>query len=557
MPIIGVKRSSNSQEHQTLNKRPTPTPGLWGRFVNLLSSVMSRDETATGSHGDGTKGTIATRRDILISVPQARVLHTPVLSELERGSNRKFDILSVTTPTLRPSRTPLFTPVLLNNKSRQHVAKTPRSHKIAVMSSNSSSLRSDILSGSPPSIMPTSLQRSKDHQGVISKPSGPVSRVISSRSISTESRMEAKPMLTKRVSSSTASKDQVILTSMSEVSLPVRQLWNSSTSQRSDSKHLISSVPLSITNVQSTLPTTDHESNVDQVSKKRSHTNHNGMTHHLGNKSSDKLEEWQKWFTEFKYSYHSNRRDITAQIEAAEKYAKLQNNQRQQLCNQRVDQLRRRFDSGLSLDELLASPDQEEQTVEIRLQHDDAEELQIRQALGSGAPDEELSHAFRIRLKRRDISTLNHLQWLNDEVVNFYMSMIAECCPDVHTYSSFFYSKLMSAGYSGVRRWTKKVDVFSKRLLLVPVHLGMHWCLAAIDFTSKQISYYDSMMGRNPTCLDGLRQYLTQEAQDKKSVSFDLTGWKYTCHQDIPEQLNSSDCGVFMCMWHHCYTIVC
>ena len=66
--------------------------------------------------------------------------------------------------------------------------------------------------------------------------------------------------------------------------------------------------------------------------------------------------------------------------------------QRQQLCNQRVDQLRRRFDSGLSLDELLASPDQEEQTVEvccipykvycivhyqIRLQHDDAEELQV------------------------------------------------------------------------------------------------------------------------------------------------------------------------------------
>ena len=37
---------------------------------------------ATGSHGDGTKGTIATRRDILISVPQARVLHTPVLSEV-------------------------------------------------------------------------------------------------------------------------------------------------------------------------------------------------------------------------------------------------------------------------------------------------------------------------------------------------------------------------------------------------------------------------------------------------------------------------------------------
>ena len=35
------------------------------------------------------------------------------------------------------------------------------------------------------------------------------------------------------------------------------------------------------------------------------------------------------------------------------------------MCNQRMDQLRRRFDSGLNLDELLASPKQEEQTIEV------------------------------------------------------------------------------------------------------------------------------------------------------------------------------------------------
>ena len=34
-----------------------------------------------------------------------------------------------------------------------------------------------------------------------------------------------------------------------------------------------------------------------------------------------------------------------------------------------------------------------------------------------------------------------------------------------------------------MKRWTRKVDVFSYDILLVPVHLGMHWCLAVVDFS--------------------------------------------------------------------------
>lgn len=50
--------------------------------------------------------------------------------------------------------------------------------------------------------------------------------------------------------------------------------------------------------------------------------------------------------------------------------------------------------------------------------------------------------------------------------------------PSVNTFNTFFYPKLRSSGYSAVRRWTKKMDIFAKDLLLVPVHLGMHWCLS-------------------------------------------------------------------------------
>ena len=57
----------------------------------------------------------------------------------------------------------------------------------------------------------------------------------------------------------------------------------------------------------------------------------------------------------------------------------------------------------------------------------------------------------------------------------------------LHITSSFFYTKLSSSGYQGVERWIKNVDMTRLRLLLVPVHLGTHWCLAAVDFRKKVI----------------------------------------------------------------------
>lgn len=36
------------------------------------------------------------------------------------------------------------------------------------------------------------------------------------------------------------------------------------------------------------------------------------------------------------------------------------------------------------------------------------------------------------------------------------------------------------------------MDLFSKSLLLVPVHLEVHWCLVAADNVRKRICLYDS-----------------------------------------------------------------
>lgn len=64
--------------------------------------------------------------------------------------------------------------------------------------------------------------------------------------------------------------------------------------------------------------------------------------------------------------------------------------------------------------------------------------------------------------------------------------------PAVHAFNTFFFTKLKTAGYQAVKRWTKKVDIFSVDLLLVPIHLGVHWCLAvSASIGKKKSSIWD------------------------------------------------------------------
>ncbi|XP_071454063.1 uncharacterized protein [Hetaerina americana] len=153
-----------------------------------------------------------------------------------------------------------------------------------------------------------------------------------------------------------------------------------------------------------------------------------------------------------------------------------------------------------------------------------------------------------------DIQTLADSNWLNDEVINNYMDMLtqrgqSDDYPSVYCFNTFFYPKLNSSGYSSIRRWTKKVDIFQKDMLIVPLHLEIHWALAVVDFRQKTICYYDSMNGRKRNILQALMKYLQDEKSDKKKEKFDSSGWDIKLVHDIPQQRNGYDCGVFACMF--------
>ncbi|KAL6264523.1 hypothetical protein P5V15_004630 [Pogonomyrmex californicus] len=180
---------------------------------------------------------------------------------------------------------------------------------------------------------------------------------------------------------------------------------------------------------------------------------------------------------------------------------------------------------------------------------------EVKNAIVPRPPGEVLTEGFGLRITRKDIYTLADLNWLNDEVINFYMNLLiargtsSDKYPKVHAMNTFFYPKLLSGGHASLKRWTRKVDIFAQDLMVVPIHLDIHWCMSIVDFRDKSIIYYDSMGGNNPKCLAALKQYLQDESLDKKKQPYDMSDWKLQSAKNIPQQMNGSDCGVFSCMF--------
>eukprot|EP01134_Creolimax_fragrantissima_P004516 CFRG4516T1 len=166
-----------------------------------------------------------------------------------------------------------------------------------------------------------------------------------------------------------------------------------------------------------------------------------------------------------------------------------------------------------------------------------------------------VAQGLRLQVTQDDLCRLQGLDWLNDAVVNMYMALINERArmtgeSSVHCFSSLFLTKLNHDGYGKAKRWTNKVDLFSKDYVVVPVHEGCHWCVAVINFRLKRFEYYDSMGQPNPGVFQVLRKYIQMESEEKKNRVFDLDGWvDYMPLEVTPRQNNGSDCGVFTCQF--------
>lgn len=175
-------------------------------------------------------------------------------------------------------------------------------------------------------------------------------------------------------------------------------------------------------------------------------------------------------------------------------------------------------------------------------------------AMQPESSDVVLVSKFKLEIQQSDIQTLLHDNWLNDQVINFYMSLLEERgtqskFPRVLAMNTFFYPRLILNGHQGVKRWTKNVDIFLYDIIIVPVHVECHWTVCIIDFRKKAIQYFDSLGLYNVKCLTTLEGYLKDERMDKRKSYYDTTDWKLECAKNNPQQGNNYDCGVYSCVF--------
>ena len=102
--------------------------------------------------------------------------------------------------------------------------------------------------------------------------------------------------------------------------------------------------------------------------------------------------------------------------------------------------------------------------------------------------------------------------------------------PKVHCFNTFFFTKLATpankgGGYESVKRWTRRVDIFSLDILIIPIHLGAHWVCGVVDFRNKSIFYFDSLHGLRSDYFHIISDYLNKESQAKKNTDFDVSTW--------------------------------
>ncbi|XP_042495931.1 probable ubiquitin-like-specific protease 2B isoform X2 [Macadamia integrifolia] len=188
-----------------------------------------------------------------------------------------------------------------------------------------------------------------------------------------------------------------------------------------------------------------------------------------------------------------------------------------------------------------------------------------------------------VSIGKRDVELLQPETFINDTIIDFYVKYLknkikSEDKHRFHFFNSFFFRKLADldkdpssasegrAAFLRVRKWTRKVDLFEKDYIFIPVNFNLHWSLIVICHPGEVVSFKDEDIEKSPKvpCIlhmdsikgshKGLKNliqsYLLEEWKEKKKESSEDVSTKFSNLRfvplELPQQENSFDCGLFL-----------
>jgi len=159
-----------------------------------------------------------------------------------------------------------------------------------------------------------------------------------------------------------------------------------------------------------------------------------------------------------------------------------------------------------------------------------------------------VAKAFDNYVQVVDLRRLREGNWLNDNLINFYLAMLAEAYDDVFVFPTFFMTYLLHRNFEDAKKWSRlpEVNILNYRLLIVPVHLKSHWILLTVNNVARTFSIYDSLGDQNLAVGVAMLHVLEQEvaAHGERPRKYRLVE-----PGDIPQQTNTDDCGVFVLLY--------
>ncbi|TGZ79269.1 cysteine proteinase [Ascodesmis nigricans] len=164
---------------------------------------------------------------------------------------------------------------------------------------------------------------------------------------------------------------------------------------------------------------------------------------------------------------------------------------------------------------------------------------------------------FRITIAGHDLVKLCPNQWLNDNIIDFYINLITEREKakgrKVEGMTTHFFTTFERNGYQKVARWlSRKTKEYCRKnimeldTLLIPINIGgAHWTLGVIAPKQKRVEFWNSLKSSNHS--DDVRRYCTllrKYLMEEAGIT-ELEGWTDYSPEIQPQQNNYADCGVF------------
>ena len=154
---------------------------------------------------------------------------------------------------------------------------------------------------------------------------------------------------------------------------------------------------------------------------------------------------------------------------------------------------------------------------------------------------------FGTNLSALDLESLGPGQWLNDNILNYYLNLlILSLNKSCYLFDSFFWVNLNSPAPS-VDSWFVDLNIFIYRFHLIPIHHSEnHWMLVCVDTYERKMILFDSFHGSHPLILIKLKHFYRRQYFRYFGIEL-TTAWVFDHAKSIPLQKNGHDCGVFVC----------